>query len=113
MYEIIAGLCVLGIILVALSLMRGVYKRDETIITLRKELTKEKEKLRLLNLLNPETKSEDGWKFYYDPKTRYVGKKHWQGGNQSVCEISNDRIDYYGHRITKLLNDGYIHPKGT
>lgn len=92
----------------------GIGRRDKTILDLRTELVREKEKLRLLNLLNPEPRFEDGWTFEYTPSTRFIGKSHKNGkGKMSICEIKTQEgwnlfADYYGYRIAKLLNDGYI-----
>lgn len=54
MYELIAAFCVLGIIIVALFGVKGIYQRDETITGLKVELSKEKEKVRLLYRLQNE-----------------------------------------------------------
>lgn len=94
-----------------------IYSRMEKIskiIALKKELAQEKEKLRLLNLLHPEPRCEDGWTFEYSPSTYFIGKNHKNGrGKVSICELSRSRddkadIDYYGYRIASLLNQGYV-----
>ena len=87
--------------------------RFKEILSLRAELAKEKEKIRLLRKLNPEPKDENGWTFNYSPSTYFIGKSHKKGGGITICEMSQSRDDkadihYYGHRIAKLLNDGYV-----
>lgn len=91
-----------------------VARRDSVILELREDLSKEKEKLRLLNILHPDPRCEDGWTFEYDDSTRFVGKYHKNGkGKMSVCEIRiqeswKNVADYYGYRIASLLNQGYV-----
>jgi len=77
----------------------------------KKELAKEKEKVRFLNLIHPDQIDEDGWSYYYDPSTYFVGRNHENGrGKQSICEIRRGYspggdTDYYGYRIANLLNE--------
>ena len=47
----------------------------------------------------------DGWKFTYDPGTRYIGLEHPRGGKQSVCEMKHPfYMDKLGELIVNRLN---------
>ena len=54
---------------------------------------------------------EAGWKFTYDPETRFVSAEHPIGGRQSVVEVirigrSGFDVDQIGRQIAMLLNGG-------
>jgi len=75
-----------------------------------KDLAKEKEKLRLLEKLNPESKDEGGF-FAYEPDGFIVKKDEFLKVVDRICEVTTmpeKDADYYGHRIAELLNNGYI-----
>lgn len=81
--------------------------RDKKLLSLQRDLAKEKEKLRLLKLMHPELRDENGWIYVYEPGTRFIGKYHENGiGKQSICEITRPKsdVDRYGYLITDLLN---------
>lgn len=88
------------------------FRRLDTILELDKELSKEKEKLRLLRKLNPEPRDEDGWKFVFNTSSVCVEKHNIKGGRRTICDLihlnEKEGRDYYGYRIAKLLNDGYV-----
>lgn len=51
----------------------------------------------------------DGWEYYYDDSTFYVGRRHPKGGKGSICSMSRvmhvtDR-KRVGEAIAKMLND--------
>ena len=104
--EIINIVLLAGLIAISSISVRWVLGTGEKISSLYKDLAKEKEKLRLLKELNPEPKDDNGWEFVYDERYKKIARKHWQGAMECVCEIKGD--DYYGYRIAKLLNDGYV-----
>ncbi len=48
---------------------------------------------------------ESGWKFEYDPKTRFIEAHHPNGGRQSVCEMVHSFArDSIGFELTNFLN---------
>jgi hypothetical protein len=103
----------IAIIIVAIAGWDYRRGRDKKLLSLQRELAKEKEKLRLLKLMHPVVRDEDGWTYAYDPLTRLIGKNHENGkGKQSICEIivnplktgNYGDVDYYGYLIADLLN---------
>ena len=57
---------------------------------------------------------EAGWRFRYDPATRFVSAEHPLGGKQSIAEIM--RIgrtgfdpDEFGRRFAAMLNESNNH----
>lgn len=109
MYDLIIALCAFGAIIISLLGIKGIHRRDETITTLRNDLAKEKEKLRLLNKLNPKPKDEDGFEFVYTEKFNRLMRINFDTGLEyTICRLEPETDTFYGYRIAKLLNDGYV-----
>jgi len=48
-----------------------------------------------------------GWKFKFDPQTKYICMYHKKGGQKSICEMAlyeKEELQLFGHVITDYLN---------
>ena len=50
-----------------------------------------------------------GWRFRYDPATRFVSAEHLRGGKQSIAEVTrtilgNFDADEFGKQLAAMLN---------
>lgn len=110
-YSALIMICLLSLVVVIAIV--EIQKRDEKYLKKCRELAQEKEKLRLLNLMHPEKRDEQGWMFVYEPEIKFISKYHENGkGKQSICAIRiwngyDDDSDYYGYLIANLLNDNH------
>ena len=53
----------------------------------------------------------DGWRFEYEPDTRFIGISHPEGGKASLCHFPDFQLGQaLGPVIAKLLNE-HTEPK--
>ncbi len=53
---------------------------------------------------------KQGWRFIYEPDTRFIGIKHDRGGRQNLCEVSlrQPLRDQIGHELANLIHNAMV-----